>query len=113
MDTFPRRRTARGEDQRTGRLARMGTRRGWADFQIFHTDGRVMFLEVKRPGGRLSPDQQRIADHMLAAGHAFEVVDSISAAIAVLVAWGVVRSMTVPCGSAGMAPGTVLEDNYP
>ena len=36
-----------------GRLARMGTRRGWADFQIFHIDGRVCFLEIKRPGAKL------------------------------------------------------------
>jgi hypothetical protein len=78
-----------------GRLARMGTRAGYPDFQIFHVDGRVMFLEVKRPGGRLSPDQQRIANHMRKAGHAFEVVDSTEAAIAVLVSWGVVRAMTV------------------
>ena len=65
-----------------GRLARLGTRRGWADFQIFHADGRVMFLEVKRPGGRLSPDQQRIGDHLKKAGHAFAVVDNLEAAIA-------------------------------
>jgi hypothetical protein len=78
-----------------GKLARMGTRRGWADFQIFHADGRVMLLEIKRPGGKLSEDQRRIADHMLAAGHAFEVVNSVEAAIEVLVGWNVVRSMTV------------------
>ena len=77
------------------KLARMGTRRGWADFQIFHADGRVIFLEIKRKGGRLSEDQQRIADHMRRAGHRFEVIDSIETAIAVLVAWGAVRSMTV------------------
>jgi hypothetical protein len=65
----------------------IGTRRGWPDFQIFHADGRCAFLEVKRPGGRLSPDQQRIADHMKRAGHRFEVVDSVEAAISVLVAW--------------------------
>ena len=80
-----------------------GTRRGWPDFQIFQADGRCAFLEVKRPGGRLSPDQQRIADHMKRAGHRFEVVDSVEAAISVLVAWGVVRGMgrcseTSPCG---------------
>ena len=74
-----------------GKLARMGTRRGWADFQIFHADGRVMFLEVKRPGGKLSEDQQRIADHMRKAGHRFEVVDSVGAAIETLGSWGVVR----------------------
>lgn len=73
----------------------MGTRRGWPDFQIFHADGRVCFLELKRAGGRLSPDQQRIADHLKRAGHAFEMVDSVEAAISLLVVWGVVRAMTV------------------
>jgi hypothetical protein len=78
-----------------GKLARMGVQRGWADFQLFHADGRVMFLEVKRPGGKLSPDQNRIANHLKRAGHQFEMVDSTQAAIAVLVSWGAVRSMTV------------------
>jgi hypothetical protein len=78
-----------------GRLHRMGTRRGWADFQIFDSKGAVMFLEIKRPGGRLSEDQRRIADHMKQAGHKFEVVDSVESAIGVLVVWGVVRRMTV------------------
>src|SRR6476646_9263445 len=77
------------------RLARMGVRRGWADFMIFHADGRVCFLEVKRPGGRLSTDQQRIAEHLKRAGHRFEVVSTVEAAISVLVVWGVVRRMTV------------------
>jgi hypothetical protein len=75
-----------------GRLHRMGTRRGWADFQIFDSKGGVMFLEIKRPGGRLSEDQRRIADHMKRAGHKFAVIDSIEKAISVLVVWGVVRS---------------------
>jgi hypothetical protein len=78
-----------------GKLARMGVQRGWADFQIFHQDGRVLFLEIKSRAGRLSPDQRRIADHMHRAGHRFEVVDTVEAAIGVLVAWGAVRSMAV------------------
>ena len=49
---------------------------------IVHADGRVMFLEIKRSGGRLSEDQRRIADHLKPAGHAFEVVDNLEAAIA-------------------------------
>jgi hypothetical protein len=32
---------------------------------------------------------------MRRAGHRFEVIDSVEAAIAVLVSWGAVRSMTV------------------
>ena len=46
-------------------------------------------------GAKLSPDQQRIAIHMHKAGHRFEVVDSVEAAIETLKGWGVVRSMTV------------------
>ena len=55
----------------------------------------LRILEVKRPGGRLSPDQQRIADHMKRAGHRFEVVYFVEAAISVLVVWGVARGMAV------------------
>jgi hypothetical protein len=72
------------------RLARMGVRRGYPDFALFCIDGRVCFLELKRPGGRLSPDQQRIADHMRRAGHRYEVADSLEAATATLKDWGVV-----------------------
>ena len=36
-----------------------------------------------------------IADHMKRAGHRFEVVDSVEAAISVLVVWGVARGMAV------------------
>jgi VRR-NUC domain len=77
------------------RLWRMGVTRGWPDLMFFHADGRCAFLEVKRPGGRLSGDQQRIAEHLKRAGHGFEVVDSVEAAISVLVVWGVVRAMVV------------------
>jgi hypothetical protein len=34
-----------------GKLARMGLWRAFPDFQIFHVDGRVLFLEIKRKGG--------------------------------------------------------------
>jgi hypothetical protein len=78
-----------------GRLGRMGVRRGWADFQLLHADGRVLFVEVKRPGGRLSADQERIAAHMRKAGYGFEVVDSVEGAIAVLRARGAVRAVMV------------------
>jgi VRR-NUC domain len=70
----------------------MGTRRGWPDFQIFQADDRVCFLELKRQGGRLSEDQQRIAGHLRRGGQRFEVVDSLEAAIAILKGWGAVRA---------------------
>ena len=67
-------------------------RRHFGDRIFFH---RRRYLEVKRKGAGLSPDQQRIADHKRRAGHAFETVDSVEAAIEVLVCWSVVRTLTV------------------
>ena len=93
MVTFSRRRIQNRRHR--GPVSGMGVRRGWPDIQTFHADGRVMFLEIKRPGGKLSPDQRRIADHLIAAGHAFKVVDSVEAAIQLLVDWNVVRTMRV------------------
>ena len=78
-----------------GRLARMGVRKGYPDFALFCVDGTVAFLEVKKPGGKLTEDQQRIADHLKRAGHRFEVVDSVEAAIEVLASWGAVRALAV------------------
>jgi hypothetical protein len=92
-------RTLSGRELRTaataGKLARMGTRRGYPDFMIFHADGRVDFLEVKRPGGKLTSDEAHIAARMIRAGHRFTVVDSFKAAVSVLVTWGVVRGVGV------------------
>jgi hypothetical protein len=48
-------------------------------------------LEIKSRTGRLSPDQQRLADFMRAAGHNFEVVTDIETAIELRKSWGVVR----------------------
>jgi hypothetical protein len=48
-------------------------------------------LEIKSRTGRLSPDQQRLADFRRAAGHNFEVVTDIETAIELRKSWGVVR----------------------
>ena len=53
-----------------GRLKRMGVTPGWPDFLFVSAQGRVAFLELKRPGGRLSPKQTDIALHLIRPGAA-------------------------------------------
>jgi hypothetical protein len=74
------------------RLKRMGLNRGFPDFQFFHVDGRVAFLELKRAGETLDDDQAVIAEHMVHAGHGYLCTASFDEAIATLVAWGVLRA---------------------
>jgi len=66
------------------RLKRMGVMPGWPDF-MFLGPGRVFFLELKRPKrGRLSEDQQRIAQHIMRCGFGYLCTDSVDDAIATL-----------------------------
>jgi hypothetical protein len=46
----------------------MGMKPGWADLRA---NGRIAFLEPKRKGRLMSPDQQRITAHVRTAGHLF------------------------------------------
>jgi hypothetical protein len=77
---------------RNGRLAWMGTRRGWGRYPIFHADGRVCFVELKRQGETLDDDQDVIAEHMIRAGHGYLWTASFDEAVETLKAWGVLRS---------------------
>src|SRR5258707_4612835 len=58
---------ANGEkrDAITGaRLKRMGVTARFPDLMFFGPRGRVCFLELKRPGGRLDENQDEIAWHL-------------------------------------------------
>lgn len=75
-----------------GRLARMGVKPGWPDFQFFHLSGACCFIELKRYGGRISEDQQDIAFHLIRAGHGYLLTDSFTDALNALRNWGIVPS---------------------
>lgn len=66
-----------------GIRAGMGLCPGWPDIVVL-AEGRVIFLECKVPGGRLSPAQMRFRDRVLAEGHVWAVVRSIDEALDVL-----------------------------
>jgi hypothetical protein len=75
------------------RLARMGVRPGWPDFVFISKvpGSPAQFMELKRRGGRLSPDQEDFARHARAGGCGHYVVDSFDDALRVLRDAGIVR----------------------
>lgn len=68
-------------------LVGMGVTPGFADLIVL-SDGRVLFLEVKSPTGRLSPSQVAFRDAVLAQGFAWALVRSVEDALSALVDHG-------------------------
>ena len=73
------------------RCRRLGTEPGWPDLQFAGPDRRMVFLELKRRGGRLSEPQQAMRDHLEACGFEYLCTDSVDAAIAWLKDHGILR----------------------
>jgi hypothetical protein len=84
----------------------MGVRAGVADFVMvvpamvrtsdFTTQRlpNAAFLEIKRPGGRLSESQEQFRDDVTAIGCLWGLAYSTDAAAALLKSWGALRSIT-------------------
>jgi hypothetical protein len=68
-------------------LAGMGVHPGFADLVVM-CDGRVLFLELKAPKGRLRSEQETFRDAILAQGHGWALVRSVDDALGALVAAG-------------------------
>ena len=66
----------------------LGTVAGFPDL-IVAVPGRVAFIEVKAPAGRVSPAQRAMHETLAAMGHPVAVVRSIKDTRAALRAWGV------------------------
>jgi hypothetical protein len=70
------------------RLKRLGAKAGMPDIGIIHR-GRIMFLEVKRFGGRQSPEQIATMHEIWDAGGVYVCAYGLDHCIAVLETWGV------------------------
>ena len=64
-------------------LVVMGVHRGFADMMVL-CDGRVLFLELKAPKGRLSPAQAAFRDAVQAQGFGWALVRSLDDALGAL-----------------------------
>lgn len=73
---------------RMAKLRRMGLRSGVADL-VFVKDGRVYFLEMKRPGGKQSESQRQFQADAEAVGAPYAVAYSFDEAVKILQDFGV------------------------
>lgn len=82
-------------------LKRMGVLAGVADFVLlipadpyyhFGTRPNTAFLEIKRPGGRLSAAQEQFRDDVTAIGCLWGLAFSVNTAAELLKSWGALRS---------------------
>lgn len=71
------------------RLKRMGVQAGWPDFQFLSHEGRMYFLELKRPGNDLSEMQEHFHRWCLRWGIPCQVVSNYKDAVEALKAWGI------------------------
>ncbi|MEZ5987512.1 MAG: VRR-NUC domain-containing protein [Hyphomonas sp.] len=74
--------------QRQAILTGMGVHPGFADLIVL-TSGRVLFLEVKSPTGRLSPAQRDFCDRVKAQGFGWALVRSVEDALGALADQGI------------------------
>ena len=78
------------EKREGAKFRAMGVRPGVADLMFLH-QGKVLFLELKRPGGRSSEAQIAFAADARAAGADYEIRDSVTGALSLLVERGMLR----------------------
>lgn len=67
------------------RLKRMGTAKGWPDYLIL-IDGRLLGIELKAPGGRVSDEQRAVGDSFVANGASWTIARSLDDVEAFLIA---------------------------
>jgi hypothetical protein len=76
-------------------LVGMGVHAGFGDLMVLH-DGRVLFLELKSPKGRLRPDQEAFRDAVLAQGFGWALVRSLDDALGALADYGFATRIASP-----------------
>jgi len=76
-------------------LVGMGVHRGFADLMVL-SGGRVLFLELKSPRGRLSPEQVAFRDAVQAQGFGWALVRSLDDALGALADHGITTRVAAP-----------------
>ncbi len=87
-------------------LVGMGVHPGFADLMVL-CDGRVLFLELKAPKGRLSDDQVAFRDAVRAQGFGWALVRSLDDALSALADHGVTTRVAGQGGAQRTASTSV------
>lgn len=77
-------------------LKQMGVLPGVADFVFVTFPARVSFLEVKRPGGKLTDSQKEFRNRVEKLGCEYDIAHSTSEALTILSERGVLRAHADP-----------------
>jgi hypothetical protein len=72
----------------------MGVHAGFADLMVL-CDGRILFLELKAPKGRLRPEQEAFRDAVQAQGFGWALVRSLDDALGALADNGFTRRVQI------------------
>lgn len=73
------------------KLKAMGVKAGVPDLLLIAPDNKIHFLEIKKLGGKLSPDQEEFRLECIRRGRPHAVVETLDQALAVLDDWGAIR----------------------
>lgn len=65
----------------------MGVMAGWPDLELIRKDGQTLFIELKRPGGRMSDDQRAVHAALAEYGHVVQVVDRFNDFVDLVKPW--------------------------
>jgi hypothetical protein len=76
-------------------LVGMGVHPGFADLMVL-SEGRLLFLELKAPKGRLRPEQEAFRDAVIAQGHGWALVRSLDDALGALAEHGFTSRISSP-----------------
>lgn len=79
---------AKARAMQVNALKANGMRPGFPDLCVMHSLGRVGFLEVKREGEKLRPEQEQWRDALATLGHKYAVVRSVEDVRETLLEWG-------------------------
>ena len=80
-------------------LVGMGVHAGFADLMIL-CEGRILFLELKAPKGRLRPGQETFRDAVIAQGFGWALVRSLDDALGALADHGFTTRIASPARRA-------------
>lgn len=97
-------------DAKTGaKLKAMGLAAGWPDFILIMPNGQAAFLELKRSGGALSPEQTAFRDRVQALGCGYAVATTFEQAEAHLTRWLALYGLEPRARTVQRAPAPLLE----
>jgi hypothetical protein len=82
----------RNDPRVAAKLKSMGLQKGWPDFILVAPGGCMHCMELKREGGKLSPEQDDFQTHCIKHGIPYVVAHSVTEAMTAFETWGCLKA---------------------